>query len=658
MYRKYLNKSLDMNDFKSTNKYAPEGVRYCNGYCQDFRQIEEFSGMKIKMMCKSCRNIIGLGEKQIKDGKITLEQFKDNPQIVHGIDVDIDNMRLCNICKQNKPFSSFENTRNQCKACRALECKKRNEDVGTFIKDIEKLKERGHELEKFLKQIPKVKLIHIISHYEVGRKATDTKDRMIMNTLDHFRKLQNTYLCRGSCGSVLQETFSISGKCSTKESTVHKNHVEKMTKFEDNLDEFVQNLQEIKLEDNYMYNKKQVLMIFHAIKAGVSGTLKKNELILKINETLERRRQEEKEKIEELKRPQEIVELKLECILNGITVLARESDGYINATQLCQAGGKRFNDWNRLDSTKELLKELELDTGIPMSQLLDIKKGGNAKTVTQGSWIHPDLAVQLAQWISPKFALKVSRWVIELSVTGSVRLHQERSQVELDLLKKTLKQTNIEKNIIQKNHSLILFKRTCHKFKKGSCFYIISDGDSTALKYKVGIDNKDINTRLRQYRTSIPATKLEFLLYTDDNKLIEDNVLRRYLEKRNKYKNHEWIYDMEVSHIIDSIMTNINYLGIDYTLEKDIQKYNDSCLFTEHEKQPIDITESPESPESPEFVEEELAEDDPESPKSPDISSLGIVKLKELAKSMGITGYTKYTYATKGELVKLINDRK
>lgn len=660
MYRKYLNKSLDMNDFKSTNKYAPEGVRYCNGYCQDFRQIEEFSGMKIKMMCKSCRNIIGLGEKQIKEGKITLEQFKENPHIVHGIDVDIDNMRLCEICKQNKPFSSFEKTRNQCKACRAIECKKRNENIDTFIKDIEKLKERGNELEKFLKQIPKDKLINIISHYQIGRKATDTKDRMIMNTLDHFRKKQNTYLCRGSCGSVLQEQFSICGKCSKKESTVHKNHVEKMTKFEDNLEQFVQNLQEIKLEDNYMYNKKQILMIFHAIKAGVSGILKKNELIVKINETLAKRREEEEKKIEELKRPQEVVELKLECILNGTAVLAREGDNYINATQLCQAGGKLFSNWKGLESTKEFMTAISRRKNIPEADLLDVKRGNSTK-FTQGSWVHPLLAINLAQWISPDFAVQVTEWIYELGVTGSVRLHQERSQAQIEVLKKSLIKTKDEKVLIEKKHKMVLFKRTCHKFKKGSCFYIISDGDSTALKYKVGIDNKDINTRLRQYRTSIPATKLEFLVYTDDNKLIEDSVLRRYLEKRKKYKNHEWIYDMEVSHIIDSVMTNINHLGINYTLEKDIQKYNESCLVTEDEKQLTDTTEE-ETPVEIEVVRDEKSEDseseDVQEEEIPDISSLGIVKLKGIAKSMGIAGYTKYTSATKGELVKLINDRK
>jgi hypothetical protein len=646
-----------MNDFKSTNKYAPEGVRYCNGYCQDFRQIEEFSGMKVKMMCKSCRNIIGLGEKQIKEGKITLEQFKENPHIVHGIDVDIDTMRLCNICKQNKPFSSFENTRNQCKACRAIESKKRNEDIVTFIKDIEKLKNNFNELEKFAKQIPKDKLIQIISHFKVGRKATDTKDRMVNNIVDHFKKIENTCLCRGGCGVVLQQQFATCEKCSSKESTVHKNHVKRMVEFEENLDQFVQNLREIKLEDNYMYNKKQILMIFHAIKAGVSGTLKKNELIVKINETLAKRREDQEKKIEELKRPQEIVELKLECILNGITVLAREGDGYINATQLCQAGGKLFASWKRLDSTLDLIKELEIDTGIPQNNLIYIKRG-NSQKITQGSWIHPDLAVQLAQWISPKFALQVSRWVRELSSTGSIKLYQEKTQGEIECLRKTLIRTQNEKVLIEKKHKKISQRRKYHELKKGPCFYIISDGDSKDLKYKVGIDNEDINVRLKQYRTSIPATKLEFLVYTNSNKSTEDVILNRYMEKRKHYKNHEWIYDIEVSHIIESVKSLLNFGGINYTIDSDIQKYNDSCLFTEDEKQPIDTTEE-ERPVELEVTQSEDSESEHEQEEEiSDISSLGIVKLKQIAKSIGIPGYTKYTSATKGELIKLINDRK
>ena len=580
MYRKYLNKSLDVNEFKSTNKFAPEGVRYCNGFCQDFRQIEEFSGVKAKMMCKKCRNTIGLGENQIREGKITLEQFKENPYIIYGVDVNIDTMRLCHICNESKPFSSFENTRNQCKACRAIESKKRNEDIEGFIGDIEKLKDRGNELEKFVRQIPKDKLVHIISHYKVGRKATDTKDKMVNNIVEHFRKVQNIYLCRGGCGSTLKEEFSKCEKCSNKESTNHKNHIKKMVEFEENLPEFLKNLKEIKIEDSYMYNLKQILMIFHGLKVGVSGKLKKNELITKINETLEKRREDEKEKLEQVKedKSEKTIELKLECILNGITVLARESDSYVNATQLCQAGGKLFGHWKSLDSTKELIKELELETGISENKLLDIQKGGNIKIVTQGSWIHPDLATNLAQWISPKFSIQVSRWIRELFTAGSVKLHQEKSQEQIELLRKSLIKTEDEKTTIEKKHKVLLYRRKYHKFKKGPCFYIISDGDSSVVKYKVGIDNVDINSRLKQYRTSIVSTKIEFLIYTDFNKVIEEMMLKRYDNKKKKYKNHEWIFDIEINHLIDSVKSICSFVGTDYTIENDIEKYNNTSL--------------------------------------------------------------------------------
>ena len=77
--------------------------------------------------------------------------------------------------------------------------------------------------------------------------------------------------------------------------------------------------------------------------------------------------------------------------LNDIIIISRSEDNYINGTQLCQAGDKLFADWFRLNTTKQLLTEAESDMGIPISQLIDIKKG-NSNEFQQGSWIHPDLA--------------------------------------------------------------------------------------------------------------------------------------------------------------------------------------------------------------------------------------------------------------------------
>ncbi len=96
--------------------------------------------------------------------------------------------------------------------------------------------------------------------------------------------------------------------------------------------------------------------------------------------------------------------------LNNVTIESRTSDQFINATQMCRAGGKRFKDWARLASTKELIDALQknLTTGNPGTRVTTVE------TVCGrygGSWIHPYLAVPLAQWISPTFSIAVSCWV-------------------------------------------------------------------------------------------------------------------------------------------------------------------------------------------------------------------------------------------------------
>lgn len=115
---------------------------------------------------------------------------------------------------------------------------------------------------------------------------------------------------------------------------------------------------------------------------------------------------------------------------SSITIPMRE-DGYINATMLCKAGGKEFKHWFENKTTKLLIFTSESEVGIPTSQLIDIKKGNSSK-FEQGSWIHPDLGIHLAQWISPSFALQVSRWTRELLLFGKVELGNEKSDKELE----------------------------------------------------------------------------------------------------------------------------------------------------------------------------------------------------------------------------------
>lgn len=88
----------------------------------------------------------------------------------------------------------------------------------------------------------------------------------------------------------------------------------------------------------------------------------------------------------------------------------RTVDGYINATAMCHAAGKKFGHYLENASTEAFLKALAADIGIPISELIQVVKGGNGP---QGTWVHPDVAIHLAQWLSPKFAVAVARWVRE-----------------------------------------------------------------------------------------------------------------------------------------------------------------------------------------------------------------------------------------------------
>jgi len=97
--------------------------------------------------------------------------------------------------------------------------------------------------------------------------------------------------------------------------------------------------------------------------------------------------------------------------VNETSIPQRASDGYINATEMCRAAGKLMADYLRLGATKDFIAELSSDMGIPISELNQVLKGGDPSL--QGTWVHPKVAIHLAQWLSPKFAVQVSNWVYD-----------------------------------------------------------------------------------------------------------------------------------------------------------------------------------------------------------------------------------------------------
>jgi len=242
-------------------------------------------------------------------------------------------------------------------------------------------------------------------------------------------------------------------------------------------------------------------------------------------------------------------------ILNNIEIISR-NDGNINATQICKAGNKDFNHWYYLDSTKQLITQLEIDTNLPEQLLVDIKKGGNNKN-DQGTWVHPDLAVQLAQWVSPKFALQVSKWIRTLFTTGKLELankiieqkdieikaYKEKTRLLEDLLVK--KQTRTD---YHENNVIYILTTTENKNKR---IYII--GKAQNLKNRLSTYNKTCEHEVVYYKKCKDETTMNIV----ENMIL--NKLRNYKEKANRDR-FILPYNEDISYFIDIVNSCIKFL--------------------------------------------------------------------------------------------------
>ena len=114
--------------------------------------------------------------------------------------------------------------------------------------------------------------------------------------------------------------------------------------------------------------------------------------------------------------------------VNSTPINQRATDGYVNGTALCQACDKQLKHYLENASTKAFLTELSTSVGIPTDLLVHkITAGVNEN---RGSWVHPQVAINLGQWASPQFAVLVSKWVFEW-MSGTSKLYPYHIRIYL-----------------------------------------------------------------------------------------------------------------------------------------------------------------------------------------------------------------------------------
>jgi len=237
--------------------------------------------------------------------------------------------------------------------------------------------------------------------------------------------------------------------------------------------------------------------------------------------------------------------------INNIIIISRIEDNYINATQLCQAGNKKFNDWLSLDSSKDLILALETKEGIPALDLVEINKGGKHN----GSWIHPDLAIQIAQWISPIFALQVSHWMRTLFNKGKIEIDIKMMKDKDSELKiKTQKIKLLENICIKKQHRI--------NYPEDNVIYMVTTEDNKNKRIYIIGKAKRLKSRLSSYNKT---TEHEVIYYKGCNSEEEMNIIEMIvLMKLNIYKEKanrdRFILPIEknISFFIDIIDDSIN----------------------------------------------------------------------------------------------------
>lgn len=112
-----------------------------------------------------------------------------------------------------------------------------------------------------------------------------------------------------------------------------------------------------------------------------------------------------------------------------VHVTIRDADGYVDATAICKAVNKKFHAYSEnlgtlrfLKHLKELLQKCDATTSsvvesdipdfltpLSMNSVVHVSHGGKDKGRT---WVHPNVAIHLAQWCSPEFAVAVTTLVL------------------------------------------------------------------------------------------------------------------------------------------------------------------------------------------------------------------------------------------------------
>lgn len=251
--------------------------------------------------------------------------------------------------------------------------------------------------------------------------------------------------------------------------------------------------------------------------------------------------------------------------LNDFKVIIMKNNNNINGTKLCDqinkkiGTHKRFDNWLRNESTKELFKCVYKS---PQNRGGDnCVKIMNGPNEYRGTYIHKDLAIHLASWISPQYAIKVAKIIWEYNAE---ELYNEKRKLELALDEKeyTIKDLKRDiKKLEEKNKKI-------YRASKKLLNKLESTNDKLERTENKVDDLKTQNNRLEDKITKLCETNApKSALFKDHHCFViintneEDELCYRAIKVKNKDKNRT-ISNYEGCNIVLDIKYNPNPINL------------------------------------------------------------------------------------------------
>jgi len=236
--------------------------------------------------------------------------------------------------------------------------------------------------------------------------------------------------------------------------------------------------------------------------------------------------------------------------------IENRDDGYINITNLCKAGNKEFKHWNSLEKTKPYLKELSRSVGIPTDLLIQSVTGG--KNEDRKTWVHPYVAINIAQWISPQFDVKVSSWIYEVMLTGKIDISKTKSfqQLRLEIKEHKLRIQYLTKKYVklqprvQYDEKNVIYILTTPSHKKEGKYIL---GKASNLTNRISTYNKTDEHEVVYYQECPDE---------DTMTMVEQVVFQRLKDYREQANRERFILpeNKTIELFIDVIKKSIEFL--------------------------------------------------------------------------------------------------